>query len=464
MRFLLIGSLFFSLQIGFGQEIEQQIISQEIENPSRPIAGTIDSDTAADLVVFSNDVVPSIHWFKNLDGQGAFGEPQVISNHVALYLSTSLNDIDGDGDNDLVYLENNPNVLAWSENLDGEGSFGPRQIVIEEGAEYIQMFMVTDLDNDSDLDIVIVASGPIYDRFVWYENLGNAIFQNAQVLLDEQSKVQAPSLYDFNQDGQLDLLFAHSNDGPPRVAWFQNNGNLSFIETFLFDGFTIPTRSDDINVWTLDKVDINTDGIKDVVAGAFHDKFGDLVYWAEGLDGMGSFGNWQNLSVPNGFQFYDMDNDGDQDILQGNRFVDRVYWRENQGDLTDFNQQHTITTQIDRLTGYFCALVDGDNRIDLVTTSSGDNKIAWYQNAGTLNTQDLTRSKLVIYPNPTPDLLQIKHNLPIESIAIYNSIGTRLLLTTNTARISLARFPSGLYFVKVKDELGMIKIDKVVKE
>ncbi|MFT6688753.1 MAG: hypothetical protein ACJAX7_001778, partial [Saprospiraceae bacterium] len=66
-------------------------------------------------------------WYKNTDGQGTFGQPQIIDNNITSARNAFAADLDGDGDNDIVlisrYIEY-PTKLAWYENIDGLGNFG----------------------------------------------------------------------------------------------------------------------------------------------------------------------------------------------------------------------------------------------------------------------------------------------------------------------------------------------------
>ena len=55
--------------------------------------------------------------------------------------------------------------IAWYENTDGAGSFGPQQVITAAayGAESVY---AADLDGDGDLDVIVAASSKV----AWYEN------------------------------------------------------------------------------------------------------------------------------------------------------------------------------------------------------------------------------------------------------------------------------------------------------
>jgi len=87
-------------------------------------------------------------------------------------------DLDGDGDQDIVSASSIDGIIAWYENLDGQGNFGePDSLIIglegngdlkfeDEGARFVT---IVDLDNDNDLDILVAT---VYGHQVlWLEKL-----------------------------------------------------------------------------------------------------------------------------------------------------------------------------------------------------------------------------------------------------------------------------------------------------
>ncbi|NIQ19660.1 MAG: VCBS repeat-containing protein, partial [Gammaproteobacteria bacterium] len=56
-------------------------------------------------------------------------------------------DVDGDGDADVLSASTDDDKIAWYENLDGAGSFGPQQ-VITTLADIAQAVFAVDVDGD----------------------------------------------------------------------------------------------------------------------------------------------------------------------------------------------------------------------------------------------------------------------------------------------------------------------------
>ena len=75
----------------------------------------------------------------------------------------------------------------------------------------------------------------------------------------------------------------------------------------------------------------------------------------------------------------DVDGDGDLDVLSASRTDDKIAWYENTDGLGTFGAQQIISTNSDGAFSVYAADVDGDGDLDVLSASSGDDKIAWYE-------------------------------------------------------------------------------------
>ncbi|OIQ28104.1 MAG: hypothetical protein BM564_10275 [Bacteroidetes bacterium MedPE-SWsnd-G2] len=80
-----------------------------------------------------------------------------------------------------------------------------------------------------------------------------------------------------------------------------------------------------------------------------------------------------------------------------------------------------------------------------------------------LSIPDHSVSDVVIYPNPTSNVINISAISTIDKIELFNSLGQRLLVTNSTQQISISKFKPGFYFIKVYASNGS-KTFKVIKE
>ena len=71
-----------------------------------------------------------------------------------------------------------------------------------------------------------------------------------------------------------------------------------------------------------------------------------------------------------------------------------------------------------------------------------------------------------IFPNPTSGMLNVTSNEEIDSIEIFNSVGTTVVsnnVAGNSSAIDMSKLPNGMYFVRVSTANG-IETVKVVLE
>jgi len=97
-----------------------------------------------------------------------------------------------------------------------------------------------------------------------------------------------------------------------------------------------------------------------------------------------AFGSIQSISTnvqnPQDVVAADLDGDGDNDVLSASTNDDKVAWYENQGG--SFGSQQIITTNADGAWSIAVSDLDGDGDNDVLSVSINDNKVAWYENQG----------------------------------------------------------------------------------
>ena len=89
-----------------------------------------DLDGDGDIDVLSASFFDDkIAWYENTDGDGTFGPQQVITTEAGGAWSVYAVDVDGDGDVDVLSASRDDDKIAWYENTDGNGTFGPQQVI-----------------------------------------------------------------------------------------------------------------------------------------------------------------------------------------------------------------------------------------------------------------------------------------------------------------------------------------------
>ena len=286
-------------------------------------------------------------------------------------------DLDGDGDEDLVVAARYDDEIQWYENLDGLGTFGPKNVItgLVDGADAL---WVADLDGDGDTDVI---SGSRYDdKVAWYENTdGLGTFGPQLLLTDAADGPSSVTAADVDLDGDLDVVFASRFDD--RLGWFENLDGLGTFSA----GMVISFAADGPNSVTT--ADVDGDGDPDVISGSRYD---DRVAWYENTDGQGSFGPQRVISdLADHCQMVfaaDFDGDGDVDVASASRFDNKVAWYENTDGLGTFGPQIVLSLGAVECKAVSAADLDGDGDQDILSAAYGNHQVAWYENTDGLGT------------------------------------------------------------------------------
>ena len=355
---------------GNGTFGEQQVISNSIHSVSSVYACDLDSDGDQDvlLVSTSNNMIA---WYENIDGMGTFGVLQVITTYADGAKSVYACDIDGDGDQDVLSASPDDNKIAWYENTDGNGTFGEQQAITPSAAGARSVY-ACDIDNDGDQDVISASYGD--NKIAWYENInGYGTFGEQQIITDSASGAISVYACDMDGDGDQDVLSASYEDD--KIAWYENiDGKGTFGEQQIITDSTDRTTS-------VYACDIDGDGDQDVLLASFQE---DKIAWYENTDSYGTFGEQQIIteSADGAYSVYacDVDGDGDKDVLSASFYDYKIAWYENIDGKGTFEEQQIITTSANGAFSVFACDVDGDGDQDVLSASFSDYKIAWYEN------------------------------------------------------------------------------------
>ncbi|AXG71443.1 repeat domain in Vibrio, Colwellia, Bradyrhizobium and Shewanella [Kordia sp. SMS9] len=424
---------------GQGTFGSRKSIAPLINFPSCVYANDLDGDGDMDIVTAS-EFDDKVAWYENTDGQGTFGSQQIITTNADRVRSVYASDLDGDGDLDLLSASNNDNKIAWYENTDGQGSFGPQQIITTNANGANKVFAI-DLDGDGDMD-VLSASGSD-DKIAWYENTdGQGTFSAEQIISANADNAQSVYPADLDGDGDMDVLSASYVDD--KIAWYENtDGQGTFsAEQIISTNITNPS--------SVYAADVDGDGDMDVLAG-FQ---GGSIVWYENTDGQATFGSQQAITTTLGglrsIHVTDLDGDGDGDVLVGTIFDDSVIWFENIDGQGTFGSQQDIATNTNNVRSVYAADLDGDGDMDVLSASQDDDKIAWHRNVGVVANEINGTIAMDVNFNGCDAT-----DLPMGNILVETTDGTTSLATFSNTNGVYQLFPdSGNYTTSIVSPLS----------
>lgn len=350
----------------------QKIINMSDDTPQYVCTADIDNDNDEDIIsVFNTGFRKSnVSWFENKDGKGTFGTANIIialeSNSIIIFPA----DLDGDTHTDLLFTDGDSKV-AWSKNLDGNGTFGTEINITSSASGPLAVF-ASDLDNDNNKDILLASRND--NTIMWYKNIdGKGNFTNKTIISSDVNEPRLVYAVDIDKDGDMDVISGSTGDNT--LAWYENTNGKG----------TFSSKNQIANLindpWSLSASDIDADGDIDIILGA---NPYDRITWYENTDGKGTYSTDKIIttSVEGLWAIFnaDLNGDGHIDILSASYSDDKIAWYKNEDGLGNFSDQKVITTSTQELQTIFVSDLDGDNDMDILSASSSDDKIAWYEN------------------------------------------------------------------------------------
>jgi hypothetical protein len=252
----------------------------------------------------------------------------------------------------------------------GNGSFAEPILYSTGSGSRSVSVTVADLNNDNCLDIIAGNYGG--HSIAVFLGYGNGSFRDAIILSTGQSSRSfAVTTADINNDSQLDIIVA--NSGLSNIGVFLGYGNGSFQEQ-------ITSSSGDYSApWGVDVGDFNKDGRLDLATANYGTSNIAVLFGY----GNGTFGNLQAYptdtdSNPTCVKVADFNNDKQLDIIVTDRTSKNVgvFFGYNDGTFasisTIFIGENSLSYSIG--VGYF----NNDNYLDFVLADSGSQNIGVY--------------------------------------------------------------------------------------
>ena len=281
--------------------------------------------------------------FEDATSQAGVGGPERYG------FGCAAGDVDGDGDRDLYVTYYGSNVLYRN---NGDATFTD---VTERsgtaGGRWSTAASLADADGDGDLDLYVAAyvkfdeANNLYcgeNRPGWrtvchprnfdpqpdafYRNRGDGTFEDATAaagILDTTGKGLGVVWGDYDGDGDQDIYVA--NDDTPNFLW-RNRGNGTFEEVAGLVGVALSEDGIPQAGMGTDMADYDNDGRLDIFVTNLSEETNELYH----NDGNGLFSDRtfaSGLGAPSlldlgfGTFFFDLDEDGDQDVFVGNGHI-----------------------------------------------------------------------------------------------------------------------------------------------
>ncbi|MGD8593542.1 MAG: VCBS repeat-containing protein, partial [Gammaproteobacteria bacterium] len=319
------------LNDGTGKYLPGINISADKNDTTAVAAGDVNLDGLADIIVGNSGSGQLL--LNDGGGFAAGNNPFVAStgliNLDGLNISAfALDDVDNDGDKDLVVgVNGGANLLYLNQGLNASDvwlGFASGAAIGGGEAQDTTSLALSDLDGDSDLDLV-VGNYDQANRVYLFDSTSHSFLAGTDILSGETDNTTSIALGDVNNDGAKDVVFG--NDllvGGDRNRVFLGNGAGGFIVDAgdPAAGY-IPSEYHHTKAVSLS--DINNDGFDDLIEG--NDGESTRVYLSDGVGGFTSGIDITAAAFPtSALALFDANNDGDKDlVVANNRGVNQLY-------------------------------------------------------------------------------------------------------------------------------------------
>lgn len=361
-------------QIGFSENIiplNSSYSLQEIHHAD------IDGDGDLDLITNeSNQVYEKILWHENTNGLGLYGVEKEIMTTERDARSITVADLNGDGKNDVIGLLFDLGEVYWQKNNEnGLGDFSSK-ITIDDSAYYARSITPGDIDGDGDIDLIVacgsLATSSIENNVILYRNydgLGNFIRE----VISKTEDVTSVLFTDIDGDSDLDIVSGNFFSGG--AYWYENIDGLGHFGT----SKKFSTLS---SITSIGSADLDNDGDNDIILSSNNSY---NIVWYENTNGTGNFTSHNiigyNEETSSKILPVDLNNDGKIDIISLTEDSNKIVWYENTDGLGVFAMKQLISENLFNPLDITAGDFNADGKIDVAGVSfPGPITLAWYSN------------------------------------------------------------------------------------
>lgn len=432
-------------------------ISSSTAGPSGLYACDLDEDGDLDLLAAVNEG-NYFAWFRNDGGNPVNWTRLIIQTGMTGAHSIHANDIDGDGDLDVVGSTYGSSIY-WFRN-DGGDPLEWTSFTITSSFTQAHEVYTVDIDNDGDIDVLGASSGQ--NRIsLWYNLGGDPVEWSAQILDESCDMAKSVRAADFDGDGKPDVVSAallssdvywYGNGGGTPIDWTPHRIDLSFGGAH----YVYP-------------VDLDKDGHLDIVGAGYT---GNYVAWWHNNGGNPPTFSRQLISTVSTnacvAKAADIDLDGNIDVVATEQGSNTVVWFRNTGGDPINWERNVITHTFSRPWPLELCDLDGDGDVDIFSASSynGSNEVKWWRNdlitSGVGEIPDSSNEwRLGVYPNPsnasTTLSIQVERTGRV-TLAVFDLLGREVArpvdqsLTPGVYNVPFVAtdLPSGSYFLRMQ--------------
>lgn len=205
----------------------------------------------------------------------------------------------------------------------------------------------------------------------------SGVFEKRTVVTDRAMGARCAVAADLDGDGDMDVVSASALDNA--VLFYLNDGTGTFTApqevTYKSNGARIVTTGD-----------IDGDGRKDIIVASYYDH--TVAWFKNSINSKGALDFGDGIIISDsvlnaqGVTVGDIDSDGDLDVISASSGDNSIAWYENLGDEGRFCEvKRMVDHNAVGARTVVAADFDGDGDVDLASASKDDDTLAWYPNS-----------------------------------------------------------------------------------
>jgi len=246
--------------------------------------------------------------------------------------------------------------------------------IIDDAFDYAFGVNAVDVDNDGDCDVLGAAEQG--DFIAWWHNEGGEPITWTRFIIDDNFD-GATSIYAVDIDGDLDVDVVGSAGTANEIALWINEGDspISWSKYTIKSGFHFAHEAY--------CYDLDMDGDIDILGASTDDH--QIVWWRN--DG-GTPITWTEQIISTTFygakcaRVADLDNDSALDVIGAAFYADKITWWRNCGGDPIVWEEHIIVDDFDGAHRAEICDLDLDGDIDIVGAAYFEREISWWSNDG----------------------------------------------------------------------------------
>ena len=348
---------------------KKHIIDDDFDYAFGVFACDVDNDNDCDILGAAKDG-DFIAWWRNEGGNPINWTKFVIDDNFDGATSVFAVDIDGDHDVDVVGSAWYAQEIALWINKGGTPITWTKSI-IKSGFHFAHEVSCYDLDQDADMDILGVSSDD--NQISWWKNNGgNPISWTEQIITSDFHGAKSARVADLNNDGLLDIVGTAIFDND--IRWWRNCGG----NPILWEEYTVDKNF--FGAHRVEPCDMDFDGDIDLVGAAYLGN--ELAWWRN--DG-GTPIIWTKQVIANDFDRaciglpVDIDEDGDIDVIGTAQYGNEIALFRNDGGSPFVWTKDIIDGFFPGAWPCYVCDIDSDGDNDIVCGASFADKLAWWE-------------------------------------------------------------------------------------